>query len=147
MQIKIFKIAIEPDESKLEEMNKFLRGNKIINIEQEFYNDNNCAYWCFCIKYLVDLKAKWQEDKSNNRIDYKEVLDEVTFSKFTKLREIRKEIAVSEAIPAYAVFTDKELAEIAKLRELTEHTMKKIEGIGDKKVDKYGKQIIEKFKV
>ena len=34
------------------------------------------------------------------------------------MRKLRKQIAESEAVPAYAVFTDAELAEMAKLEVL-----------------------------
>jgi len=38
----------------------------------------------------------------------------------------------------YAVFTDEELSELAKLNPLTAVGMKQIKGIGEKKVEKYG---------
>lgn len=82
------------------------------------------------------------QNNSKVKIDYKEVLDENTFNKFSKLREFRKKIANDEAIPAFAVFTDKELSEISKLSEYTESNLKKIKGIGEKKCEKYGKRII-----
>ncbi|MCB0376036.1 MAG: HRDC domain-containing protein, partial [Sinomicrobium sp.] len=61
------------------------------------------------------------------------------FARFSRMREIRKTIAREEAIPAYAVFTDEELAAIAKMEPpLTEAGLKTIKGIGKKKVEKYG---------
>jgi len=130
----------------MEEMNKFLRGNKIVDVAQEFLSDNTGAYWCFCVKYLSDCNpSSYNEKQRKNKIDYKEILEEEAFKKFMKLREIRKVIAESEALPAYAVFTDKELSEIARLNEISENNMKKIEGIGDKKVEKYGKKFIQEM--
>ncbi len=41
---------------------------------------------------------------------------------------------------AYAVFTDEELSNIAKLDEITAPNMLKIKGIGEKKVEKYGQR-------
>jgi len=146
MQIQVFKIPVESNSSMMEEMNKFLRSNKIVDIAQEFLSDNTGAYWCFCIKYLSDFNASsYNEKQRHNKIDYKEILEEEVFKKFTRLREIRKVIAESEALPAYAIFTDKELSEIAGLDEISESYMKKIEGIGDKKIEKYGKKFIEEM--
>ena len=47
------------------------------------------------------------------------VLDGRTFEVFSKLRVFRKQIAERDAVPAYAVYTDAELAEIAKLERIT----------------------------
>ena len=49
-------------------------------------------------------------------------------------------------MPAYAVFTDEELAGIARLPVLEVSKLISIKGIGDKKVEKYGNQLIELFK-
>lgn len=40
------------------------------------------------------------------KVDYKKVLDEATFEKFSKLREIRKKVAAEEGISAFIIFTD-----------------------------------------
>lgn len=73
------------------------------------------------------------------------VLSEVEFEKFSKLRECRKAIAKEEAIPAYAVFTDAELAELVKLNELNLVSVKKISGIGTGKSERYGQRIIDLY--
>jgi ATP-dependent DNA helicase RecQ len=58
------------------------------------------------------------------------------------LREIRKEVALAEAVPPYAVFIDEELAELSKLSELTAAGMLLVKGIGTKKVERYGQLFI-----
>jgi len=73
-----------------------------------------------------------------SRIDYKEVLNEQDFALFSKLRELRKQIAEKEGIPVYAVFTNEQLAEIVRRKVKTKTEMRKIEGIGEAKVEKYG---------
>jgi superfamily II DNA helicase RecQ len=72
-------------------------------------------------------------------------LDENEFAIFAKLRECRKEIAAKEAVPAYAIFTDEELAGITRLPAIEVGKLISVKGIGDKKVEKYGSQMIELF--
>ena len=79
------------------------------------------------------------------KIDYKEILDEQTFARFAHLREARKLIANDESIPAYAVFTNEELAQIAALEEITEGSIASIKGIGDKRTEKYGQRLIDHY--
>ena len=59
------------------------------------------------------------------------------------MREIRKEIAKEETLPAYAVFTDEELAGISKLEEISLKKIKSVEGIGEKKVERYGQKFLD----
>ena len=143
MQIKIFNIPIGADESMTEEMNHFLRAHKIIDVKKELaiLGDNSC--WTFCITYMLDNKpTDSNRVNGSGKVDYREVLDADTFERFSLLRRLRKQIAESEAIPAYAVFTDAELAEMAKLSPLTLAEMQKIPGIGKKKLEKYGNAFV-----
>ena len=73
------------------------------------------------------------------------MLNENEFVVFSKLRECRKIIATSDAMPAYAVFTDEELAGIARLPVLEANKLLSVRGIGDKKVEKYGNQLLALF--
>ena len=115
MQIKIFNIPITDNGTFIAEMNRFLSANKVLEIEQHFYQNENGAFWSFCVRLITDVSNKSVLSTNKKKIDYRDVLDEKTFTVFSKLRECRKIIAANDAVPAYAVFTDKELADIAKL--------------------------------
>ena len=141
MQIKIFTIPVVADERDMEELNHFLRSHKIIDVKRELTQTNDTSCWTFCITYMeaAALSTSVKGDAArHNKTDYKEVLDAETFERFSRMRKLRKEIADNEAIPAYSVFTDAELAEIAKLEVLDKANIQKIPGIGKKKVEKYG---------
>ncbi|MCB9267772.1 MAG: HRDC domain-containing protein [Lewinellaceae bacterium] len=140
MQIKIFNIPILGGEQLNEEMNRFLRSKKILQVQNHVVNSEQGAFWCFCIKYLDEYSAGEKKEK----VDYRELLDEPSFSRFSEMRKIRKQVAEEEAIPAYAVFTNEELAELAKIEGLTEARMKSVKGIGQKKVEKYGHHFLPK---
>lgn len=144
MQYKVFTIPIMGGETVQEEMNRFLRGNKVVDVEKQLITINNNAYWSFCVQYIYGIENKIESNgERREKVDYKSVLDEATFARFSKLRAIRKQIAEQDAIPAYAVFTDAELAELAKLNELTEKSMLSVYGIGEKKVKKYGELLCQ----
>jgi superfamily II DNA helicase RecQ len=136
MQIKLFTIPVGDSGTALDEMNRFLRNNKMLEVQSELISNENGAYWCFCVRYIEKMSSPAGYDKSK-KVDYKHILDEATFQKFSKLREIRKKVAADEGIPAFAVFTDEELAALAKLETITERTMLSVKGIGDKKVERF----------
>ncbi len=130
MQIKIFSISIIGGEPANEELNICLRNKKVLQVENQLIHHSGSSFWSFCIKYLDTVSTPLSGEKV--KTDYKQVLEKAVFKRFSRLREIRKQIAQNEAIPAYAVFTDEELAELAKLPEFTLAKMKTIKGIGDK---------------
>jgi superfamily II DNA helicase RecQ len=136
MQIKIFTIPIFGGEQINEEMNCFLSAKKILQTESHLVSNTEGSFWCFCIKYLSD---NFQQSAPKKKIDYRAVLDGKSFQRFALMREIRKKLAKEEGVPAYAVFTDAELAELARIKDLTLSSMGKIKGIGSGKLEKYGK--------
>ena len=149
MQVKLFTIPLFDNEAELNEMNGFLRAQKVLTIDKQFVSLGENAYWSFCITYLHLSKQSTmaQNTQRQNKIDYKEVLDVATFAVFSTLRTIRKQIAENEAIPAYAVFTDSELAEIAKLENIDVAHLQSIQGIGQKKAEKYGQVLCEQYRL
>ena len=149
MQVKLFTIPLFDNETELNEMNGFLRAQKVLTIDKQFVSVGENAYWSFCITYLQLSKQSTmtQNAQRQNKIDYKEVLDVATFAVFSTLRTIRKQIAENEAVPAYAVFTDSELAEIAKLENIDVAHLQSIQGIGQKKAEKYGQVLCEQYRL
>ncbi|MBQ8271097.1 MAG: HRDC domain-containing protein [Bacteroidaceae bacterium] len=148
MQIKIFDILASASEQDVEIVNKFIRGHKVVDIDKQFYvSSDNVAHWSLCITYLaMAYQQQNNQPEKREKVDYKNVLSADDFEKFTKLRIIRKKLAEDNAIPAYAVFTDSELAQIAQLPSVDARLLKQITGIGDKRVEKYGNLICEIYK-
>ena len=61
---------------------------------------------------------------------------------FEKLRILRSVIAKENSVPAYIVFSDKTLKEMARDVPQTQDEMLKINGVGAKKLEQYGEQFI-----
>lgn len=144
MQIKIFTIPAFDNNNVNEELNKFLRSHRVLEVQQEFVATKNGAYWCYSVKYLQNNMNTSYSNK-REKVDYRKVLDDKTFAVFEQLRTFRKEIAKKDAVPAYAVFIDAELSEIAKLQKISPESIKTIKGIGEKRVEKYGVLIAEMY--
>jgi len=57
---------------------------------------------------------------------------------FARLRELRKKLADERGVPAYVIFGDKTLRELARLYPVKERDLHGIFGIGDKKREQFG---------
>jgi superfamily II DNA helicase RecQ len=141
MQIKLFTIPVSDAGVFQEELNRFLRTNKVLEVENQLISNERGASWCFCVKYVgSDNQFPHYE---RGKPDYKTILDEATFKIFERLRDIRKILGAEDAVPAYSVCTDTELTAIAKLNEINLQNLKTIKGFGDKKLEKYGSRLIQ----
>lgn len=68
---------------------------------------------------------------------------EIDRSLFEKLRTLRLEIARSEKVPPYIVFSDKTLSQMCILRPKTKEEMLLVSGVGEMKYAKYGERFLE----
>lgn len=142
MQLKLFTIPVLAVNEYNNEINSFLKSNRILETEKHLVQTPQGTYWCLCFTYL----EKNELDKTaKNRVDYMKELDSEVFEKFSHLRKIRKKIAFKENVSAFVIFTDAELAEIAKLPQLTVKSLRAIKGIGDTKAEKYGAMLIYEY--
>lgn len=67
---------------------------------------------------------------------------------FDKLRELRAELAQENGVPAYIIFSDKSLHQMAEERPTSREQMMRISGVGEHKYLQYGRQftlIISEF--
>ncbi|MBD3748295.1 MAG: DNA helicase RecQ [Sphingobacteriales bacterium] len=61
---------------------------------------------------------------------------------FNHLRKIRRDFAVEENVPAYVIFSDATLDEMAKQKPMTESDLLLISGVGEHKLLKYGQAFL-----
>lgn len=139
MQIRTYRIGIE-DAGEEAELNRFLRSVRVLQVQKEFVNLGAQSFWSLCVEYIESATVKAKNSRPS--IDYKEVLSPEDFELFSNLREVRKELAAEETVPVYAICTNEQLAEIAKQRPQTLADLKKIDGLGDAKVEKYGERLL-----
>ena len=66
---------------------------------------------------------------------------------FARLRELRHELAASRGVPAYMVFGDVALREMARDCPATPEAFGLISGVGDKKKAEYGNLFISEIAV
>ena len=62
---------------------------------------------------------------------------------FAELRQLRGSIAREEQVPAYVVFPDRTLAEIAVRRPRSLDALSEVRGVGPAKLDKYGQRFLD----
>lgn len=144
MALRFFVIPVHDAGALEQELNAFLAGHKVVSVERHLIDQGVNSFWAICVDYLNQGQGETQSKAglSRKRIDYKEILPPEEFAVFSKLRELRKEIAQAEAVPVYALFTNEQLAQMVQRRCRSQSDLAEIEGIGDSKIEKYAEQFL-----
>lgn len=148
MQIRTFILPATDCSGAVDELNQFLKSVRVLELKKEFVNSENGVYWAICVTFMPNSQNSSASNTIANtkgKVDYKDLLSEEEFARFCHLRKIRKNLADADALPAFAIFTDAELAEISKLKSVSISELKKINGIGAKKIEKYGESLCKDF--
>lgn len=148
MQVRVFTVPMMCGEEENEAMNKWLKGNRVVEVDRRFCEVGGAGYWTFCITAAEGAPAPSAAATASSRrekVDYRNELEPAAFARFSAFRDIRKQISHEEAVQPFVVFTDAELAAIAKLETLDEAHIAGLQGIGPARAEKYGREMLRRF--
>lgn len=125
-----------------EEANRFLRSHRVMTIDRQFTPESG-GYWTVYITYQdgTSASAGTSTVSRAGKVDYREILSPEEFGRFARYRDVRKELATQQGIPAYAVFTDEELAQMARMEVVNIENIAAIKNVG-KRAEKYGSAFV-----
>lgn len=137
MQIKLFTMPVFGGEQVEEELNKFLRSHRVLQLERHFVPEQG-GYWAMLVEYTGgDPVAEAPPAGRRDRKDPSEGLGEEERMRYNQYRDVRKSLAQQLAVPPYLVFTNEELAILARLPELNEETVRGVKGIAPQRLKDY----------
>lgn len=141
MHLRFFTVPIHGGEEVAAELNRFLGAHRILATDRSLVQDGANSAWALCVSFEPAADPS-QPAKRGSKIDYREVLNEQDFAVFARLRTLRKELADGEGIPAYAVLTNEQLAELVQRRVQSAAALREIAGVGEARVEKYGDALL-----
>jgi superfamily II DNA helicase RecQ len=147
MPYTFFTIPIADDGKAQQALNSFCAQHRVARVDKHFVADGAGSFWAICVT-TADGQAPMSMGSRNTgnqkpKVDYREVLSESEFAVFAKLRELRKSLAEREGVPAYALFTNEQLAKAVQGRVCSKAGLQAIDGIGAGRIDKYGEQLLQ----
>lgn len=140
-QFNTFYVPMTDDGQAAERLNAFLRSHRVLAVRQRDFPEG----WGFCVEWLdgtapssVPLQPPYQRE----RTDYMKVLSPDEFKRFSEYRKRRREIAEADGVKPFVVMTDAQMAELAKVESPTAADLRKIDGFGENRVEKYGGRLL-----
>lgn len=118
MGLRFFMVPVVNSDASEQELNGFLASHKVVSIERKLIDQGGNSFWAICIDYLshVPRDGISKSNLSRSRVDYKAILPPDEFAVYSQLRDMRKELAQSEGVPVYALFTNEQLAQMVQRR-------------------------------
>ncbi len=139
LQYAAFHLPVYGSAAEQEELNRFLRGHRTVQTWREFIDSPGNPGWAILVEYMAEEKGG---ERQLGKVDYKEILSENDFAVFCKLRDVRKSLAEKNGLPVYAVFTNDQLADIARQKPSSKTGLMRIDGIGQGKSEKFEDEIL-----
>ena len=130
------KEVIKSDEEKL---NDFLKDKEVVNTFAELVKTEKVIFWSIVIAY-----EEQQIDDKSGKITYSKdaELTEDEQKIIDALKQWRTATAAKENVPQFVIAHYRELITIVKQKIENINGFKNIKGFGEKKIAKYGEDII-----
>lgn len=143
MNIKTFKIRTDELYKEYDEklINDFLNTVDVIEISSIFVTDS-INYWSIIIQY-TDKKNEEIEYDTFKKIKYeKSDLNDGELDIVQRIKTWRDEKAKQESLPVYMVLLNSDIYSVVKEKPINFLELSKVHGWGEKKIEKFGKEIL-----
>jgi superfamily II DNA helicase RecQ len=148
MPYKVFSISVPNGEAAEEALNEFLLTHRVLSVRTHWVTAGDTPWQIFTVEYRHERAlgaggGAPLSSEATSRVDYQKILTPEQFARFSALRDERRKISDAEKVKAYIVFTNAQLAALARLERPTLADLRKIEGVGDMRTDTYGRRMLE----
>lgn len=142
MRLKHFQIRLTNEYLQADEdsLNEFLKTVVVKKTTPQLVIVGQTTYWSVLVFY--DDISSLENHKNEKTVIDTSSLTEEERTRYEVLRSWRSELARQQGLPNYIFASNAELAAIAKLNPMTVQELHNVKGMGEKKISKYGEEII-----
>jgi superfamily II DNA helicase RecQ len=138
MPIHILTLPFDPNHQCFqdEDLKRFLLNKRVRSLQPAFFQYDGHPYWTVLVEYEPLLTEEELRPLAPD-------LPEERIHLLARLREWRKERAEQDGVPVFLIATNVQLTEVARRGPTTLESLRQINGFGRKKVERYGKAMVE----
>ena len=144
MKLKVFTLRLDPAAGAFDDraLTEFLESRDVLSVQEQFFVHETVPTWALLVCYRDLVRPGDKERAAESRTDWRGELAEDEQALFDALRTWRNERAKREGRPPYVLFTNRQMAEIARRRPASAAALREIQGIGDAKVSDWGDEVL-----
>jgi ATP-dependent DNA helicase RecQ len=141
LKIFTFRFSESIDGFNDKPLQEFIADKEVIEFSEHFFIHENAPYLTVMISYR--LLAAEEKRKLYRRQDPRSELDDKEKEAYDALRAWRSVRARQDGIPAYMIATNKQFAQMIKLRATDRTALSRVPGVGEAKIANYGEEILK----
>jgi superfamily II DNA helicase RecQ len=142
MRYRLFQYPL-PVPPELEDLNAFIASQRIAAVTQYLVQTAGGGMLVFVVETVAGPAPRpGPGGTPAPKVDYREELSADQFVRFSRLRDERKRWAEAEGLPVYTIFTNAQLAAMARGSFSTLAELGQIEGVGQARLEKYGTRLL-----
>ncbi len=147
MKLKVFTLRINPETGVFDdsELQAFLEHHEALAVHEHFFLQEQVPTWALMVSYR-DPTAEQPRALPGLRGERRATAPvEVSAEDkplYEALRRWRNERAKRQGRPAYVLFSNRQLADISRLRPTTLVALQEIEGIGEGRAKEMGREVL-----
>lgn len=129
-----------------EELRAFLSDKELISANDYLFTKGDVPYLTVVLRYFPYRAEAHQQLADAKKVDaeeWRKNLSEEQMGLFNLLRDWRSKRCKKDGVPPYVLLNNNQLAMVVRARPQSLADLSKIEGIGKKKIDSFGLEIVE----
>ncbi len=143
MDLRLVTVAFDPETGGFPEQPlKDLEG-EIVDVVEHFFHHAQQPHLLLVVHLRPPADERKPSRRKKKRSGHRETLTPEEIELYDRLRVWRNARARAEGVPPFVIMTNKQVAEIARWRPGNIAALGEIEGIGEAKTGRYGRQILE----
>ena len=140
MAYQVFQYPL-PGVCDLRDLNGFLASHRVMEVRQHLVSGVHGSTLVFVVQTEEGTAAP-DVRPGTRKVDWRAELSVEDFTVFCRLRDARKRLADSEGVPVYTIFSNEQLADLARRRPATLEAMGATGGVGPARLEKYGPHLL-----
>lgn len=142
MELSLVTVAFDPERRAFPRAPLAAIKGEILNVVEHFFHFDGVPHLLLIVHHRAGEEEAVQAASRRRRKPPPEDLSAEETVRFERLRAWRKGRAAADGVPVYVVFSNRELAGIARARPASRAALAAVEGVGDAKAGRYGKEIL-----
>ena len=151
LNAKVITVRLDPSTGLFDdaELVTFTAGHEVVSVQNHLLTTEHSAHLAFIVLHRGPLggspfrgTATVPADKGKDRVDWRASLGDAERGLFDVLRTWRNERAERLGKPAWLIFTNEQLAEIARRRPATLAALGEVPGLGEGRLREFGAELL-----
>ncbi|MEE8524886.1 MAG: HRDC domain-containing protein [Thermoanaerobaculia bacterium] len=142
MDLRLITVAFDPETGGFPEQPLKDVDCEIVNVVEHFFHHLEQPHLLLVVHVRPPLDDR-RRSRHRHRENPRAKLDPAAAELYDRLRAWRNGRAQTEGVPPYVLFNNRHLAEIARRRPADKTSLGEIDGVGDRKVSRYGREILQ----